>query len=417
MIILEKNLNPYPNLALNGNILNNSIVRTYFALLFSFIFLISSKLGYEYNDNLGYFLFSCLSILLVLTLKFPQKILVFFLCSTMLFMQGIFHFTTHTVISPDAQNYYNYIDYSGGFSQFIDMFWSDLSTNLLSISIYNSFGIIYLPIYYLLNTRDPYLIVGMNTLFTVLIIYMFSRIIIAYFKDEVNKKGLTLFLTLSFLSPSLIYWSSTFLKDITILLICTLSIYLLLKKRYILFLFILVFSYTIRPYSFVPILCYYLIIKRLKKTAILGAIGSFLIVLYKSGFLGAINSFITLGFTVLSPNPFSLANWINETYRTIESAFMIWVVLVIFFVFFTIKKTRTFFVTCFASIYIYNCVLTLISYVQLNYLSSDYGIAAGADDLSRKKLMLVIMFYLMFSYAISAIIEKRKHKYKKTIKL
>lgn len=394
------------------SIMDNRFVKWHFILTAAFFMVFLSRWGYQTSDDLGYFLFNVLLLQFVAALKFPRKLLVFWLCCIMLIAQWIFHFTTQPINSPDAVNYYNYITVFDGFGDFISTFWADLSTNYLNLSIYNSFGFIYLPFYYLFNTTDPYLIVCINTMFAIITIYLFSKMINTHFKTEVNEKSMAIFLALSFLSPSLIYWSSNFLKDITIFLVCTVAVNLLLKKRYVLFFICAVIATVIRPYAIVPIICYYLVMKQMKKTALFGVLGSLLFVVYKAGILGAVNSLFTLAFTVLSPNPFSLSNWSNETFRTVESAFMTVVVLTVLYVFLSIKESRKFYTTCFAAIFIYNCVLTLISYTQINYLNMDYGFAAAADDLSRKKLMLVMLFYLMFAYAVTAVIERRKSKYK-----
>ncbi|KWW17964.1 hypothetical protein AS888_20860 [Peribacillus simplex] len=317
--------------------------------------------------------------------------------------------TVEPVRNPDSVAYINYYGMFGyDYSLFFENFFYDISHNFIFANLFNTFGFLYITFFEVIGDYTPIAMNVYNTVLTILIIYLIYDIVKNHFPYEMGNKKLFngLFLSLCLVSPQLIYWSSIVRKETTIMFFLVLSLWLLLNKRYFLLILVSAFAFTIRQYTFVPVILYFLIFKKMYKTAVFGTIISMVIVFFKSGITGSINTFYTLGISFFSPNPFRLENWSELFYRTTESVVGLIGMIACGIVFLTFRKARGFFVISFLCILSYTCVLELVSYDAALHYGIDYVVGAAGDDLSRKKFFIVFMVYMMIAYAIAVMSAK-----------
>ncbi|WP_042221719.1 hypothetical protein [Oceanobacillus manasiensis] len=308
----------------------------------------------------------------------------------------------------DATRYYVQVaQYQHNFDQFLDFFWASFTTDYLMMSSYPSFGIVYLPMYILFNTDSPLLIVLFNSTNLILISYFSYLITKRHFWQEVNN---TLFSRLIIagllISPTLMYWSSTFSKDIFSVLLAIISLYFLLDKRYILFFLFLVYSTMLRPYSIVIIAIYYVFYRGSKKLMWMGVLGSTAVVAYYVGVKGVVNIFNTLAYLIASPNPFSLVNWDRFFLLEVEILILLGGLALSFYVFINDKQSRKFYLLALGGLYIYSCVMTLLGFGVIDGREQSYSLGSVGDDMSRKKLPIIVLYYTVISYTIVRLSKK-----------
>lgn len=303
----------------------------------------------------------------------------------------------------DATRYYaQVILYQNNFAQFFDFFWEEFTTNHVMSSAYPSFGIIYIPFYILFNTDNAFLIVILNTI---------SLILIAYFSYLITKKNFwqvvnnnELFLSLIFagvlISPTLMFWSSTFSKDVFSILIAIIALYFLLNKRYILFFIFLVYATMLRPYSIAIILIYFAFYKGTTKVMWAGILGSLAIVAYNVGLTGVINTFNTMVYLIASPNPLSLENWNRFFLLEIEIILILIMLALSIYVFVNKKESRKFYLLALSALFIYSCVMTMVGFGVIDSRDEIYSLGSVGDDISRKKLPIIVLYYTVISYTI-----------------
>lgn len=305
------------------------------------------------------------------------------------------------IATSDATRYYaQVINYESNFVQFLEFFWTSFTTDYLMMSAYPAFGIAYLPLYVLLNTESPLLIVLFNTFSLVLISYFSYLIIKKHFWQNINNRSVLSGLVASglLISPTLMYWSSTFSKDVFSVLIAIMSLYFLLNKRHILFLLFLAYATMLRPYSIAIIVIFYALFKGSKRIMWLGVLGSVAVVAYYVGATGVINTFNTMAHLIASPNPFNLDNWDTFFLLEVEILFILGVLALSFLVFVNDKESRKFYFLALGVLFIYSCVMTLVGFEVVDGRELDYGLGSVGDNMSRKKVPIILLFYTVISY-------------------
>jgi len=375
--------------------------------LFVFIFLSTSFFNNDKYYGFAIFLILLLPLFLIVD-KSNLKTVV--LAYPVLALSQFYYFgNMNPIFHQDSIHYYDHLLFFNSLDSFWSVLIEDVKKNFIFMSIWNSFGVFVIPFYSLFNSKDPSIIMVFNTVLLFVIYCTMNKILKKHFTYDASIQKSFVQVTLFFLitSASLSYWSAFFLKDTLILSVSLITLLALLEKRYILFIILSLISYTLRPYSIIPVLCYYVVFKKMKKSLLFGVAVSMIVVLYASGLSGLINTINTLGTMFLSPNPFALSSWVDFPLRTIESLLILITLILSIIVYITNRKSRFFYNMCYLSLFIYSCVLTLISYDYAVYLGMDYGIGVAVDDLSRKKLMVVVLIFIILGYSISNLQKKK----------
>lgn len=252
---------------MNFVIASNKLYRYYLMLLYFISIFLIVRFTIPFGTGLTYVLFigSIASfIFLYRWPNYPKTIL--FLFSFLIIIKLITFFIINPLAGPDEVRYHQLLSSFPTIKDFLVYFWDDVSTNYFGANSFTMFGIIYFPFFELVGSKDPLIIVTLNTLLFISSIYLIHLLNKQHFQFEVKNKFFITVVALSFLSPSLLYWSSTFSKDIFAMFLALLSLYLLLNKKYLWCAIALLFATALRPYSIVIVFSYYILYKKMYRT-------------------------------------------------------------------------------------------------------------------------------------------------------
>lgn len=369
---------------------------TLICVLFSFLTIV------PINTNEKFFILIILFALYVVALLIPweTQFNFLFLGLTFFFSYKIYFLFNMNPIEPlDSIRYFEQVDLFTSLKSFALYAFSEIQTfGILNVSSYTIFGSIYLPFYYLFGSESPHFIAVLNSGLILTSIFLWKKLADYYIKDipgVINKYVVILLL----FSPSISYWSSMFLKDITSVATVIISLYLFHKKKYFGFLIIFVIAIALRPYAIAVLFCYYIVFKRKKILGIAGAIGSLIVVWLQTGFTGFFNAFLNIRYILFSPNPFDAKNFTQLTLPTLESLLILLCVMATIYSFIVSKKSRALIICAGLSIFIYSCVLTLVGSVAIEETES-YGLFTAGDDFFRKRTPMLFIIYLIAAYSI-----------------
>jgi len=398
---------------LNSNSLDSNYSKLelmYLTIIFLAITQIT-RILIDYDYEIGFILFLLFLFPVVLHFKIEHKTTL--AIGYLVFMVAKINYllTVEPVNNPDSVAYIGYYGTFGyNYSVFFNSFINDISHNFIFANLFNTFGFLYITFFEIVGDTSPLAMNIYNTILTLLTVYMFYDLFKKHFPYKIRNLHIfsMLFLTLCLVSPQLIYWSSIVRKETTIMFFSVLSLWLLLNKRYFLLILVSAYAYTIRQYTFVPVILYFLLFKKMYKTVTIGTIFSLCVVFLKTGLTGVINSFYTLGISFFSPNPLRYENWQNLFFRTTESVWLLIGMFICLVIFVTHKKARGFFVLSFLCILSYTAVLELVNYDAAQHYDIAYGVGVAGDDLSRKKFFIIFFVYMMVAYASTIFLSRIK---------
>jgi hypothetical protein len=264
------------------------------------------------------------------------------------------------------------------------------------------FPLFYLPLYETLPIDRPVGILLVNVVLwfgTALLV----RELVSWKFGSNRHYSPNLLFVLLLVSPSAIYWTGTFNKEITSTFLCVLAAYLFLRDRYLLFGAVLLVATGIRPYSVAIIYVYVAVFRRDFRLLVLGALGSLAVVLIAtSSLVPLLNSILVTGFLFVSPNPFEVANWLDPFvfFRTVEGV-LVGVVSVFAGILFLTKReyTREMLLVGLGA-FIYGLVLTLVGYHVTVGDGEPYTLLTIGDTVLRKKMPLLPLVGLWTAYGI-----------------
>lgn len=390
------------NSLINREINLNKLLRVYGTLLFLVISSLIISITYGIDELVATAVALGLIFPLLFLFEWPKYTGLIYTSFFIVIIVKIYYLMTlNPLAGPDEVNYYNQlIQYDGNLWGFVNYFIEELKTNHILMSAYPAFGIAYIPIYALLNTDSVYLIVIINLFSLVLLSFLIYKINVKHFDFDVANRDLFLSIAAAgiIISPSMMFWTSTFSKDVFGILVAIASLYFFLQKRKFISILLLAYATMIRPYSIVFVFIYYCIYKKKYKLLSFGALASIAIVFYFVGFEGVINSILSIAYLIASPNPLSVENWINYPIPAIESILIAGAVLLSAYLFMKDKKSRGFFYLCFTSILIYALTMTLVGHEFVTGRGGDYGVGVIGDNIMRKKLPVIMIFYTMLAY-------------------
>ena len=310
------------------------------------------------------------------------------------------------ITGPDSSKYFQQTQYYNTLKDFFIMAINVMQERgVYGATSYTIFGIFYMPFYFLLNLSLPQSIALFNSLAIVAIIYIWHKITVHYFSNQLTAPQLKLFngflVIMLFISPVLTYWSSAFLKDVFGLFLGVISLFLFMKKRYVLTIIFVLIAIAIRPYALAFIFCFWLINTQRNKLALIGALSASAFVVYKAGVIGLVNTVPMMARILMTPNPFSLENWSSFFFPTVEGIIVILGTMFALINFLGNKESRRIYITFFFALVIYACTLTLVGHTILLSRDLDYGILSAGDDMFRKKLPFMLVTYTMIAYTVS----------------
>ncbi|WP_339317920.1 hypothetical protein [Paenibacillus sp. FSL R10-2734] len=387
-------------------------------LYFAIGFLLIERFLFKGDGDTAYFVsLLIVSVILLIAYKWPAKpYIIFFGFLVLVFGKIYYGFSMDPIVGSDEIRYHaQMLAQINDFNGYLDYVKDKLTLNY---SIYPSFGMFFMPFYYLFGSDNRMIIVIFNTVMLVSLAqfaFKANRSIIEEY-SEINSKDKNLYTALIVFgvlaSPSFMYWSSTFAKDITNICISFAALYLLIKKKYFWFIVVMFVATIFRPYTIVFTLGYYFIYKRSMKMMVLSVIGAIALVFYKTGITGLINTVFSAAYLVVAPFPFNYDNWVNYRLSSLESLLSIILTVVAILLFLSRKETRKFLMLCALCLYLYACVVTAVGHVALGNAGMNYGLGMVGDNMTRKKLPIIVLLYMVFSYCLTYMEGNRKAKSK-----
>lgn len=371
-------------------------------LLYSFLMIGFGHVLIGTQSNLGIILLLFGLLPWTLFFKWEADIRLIFAAALLLVLAKVFYLINlNPITGPDAVRYYQQVLQYVDFGYFLDMFMLELKNNFLLASAYPSFGLAYIPFFKIFNSTSVEIIVVFNTIFIILTAYVFSKVLKKYGEKIGLNKGAALIICTIFplISPALSYWSSTFSKDIFTQFVTVLCLYLLLKKRFVFFVLLMIYATMLRDYSIAIVIIYYCLLKQMNKSLFFILLGSFGLVLYNVGFAGIYNVGVSFGYLLLAPNPLDLTNW--NSFFAIEAEILVVFVLGVLmsvYVFIRDKDSRKFYIGILTSLLIYSCIMTLVGSIAVSNQGGEYGAGMVGDNVSRKKLPIILILFMVTAY-------------------
>lgn len=384
-------------------------IRPIMILIYMLLALLATKWVYMVDAHVGMVAFYIMLIPFFFMLKWPNHPAALFLgFSIMLIGKFVYALTTDPLAGPDAYHYFDQVILYSRWSEFYTYAIDHIKTNFLDASAYPIFGLLYMPFYKFLGDAHPLTIITLNSLLLILCCYMTYLLNKTHFRfDMPNREAYYAVLIFgSLASPSFMYMSSIFAKDVACVLLGLYSAYVLLNRRYVLFLVVIIYSTMLRDYSIVYSLGFYCLFSKSFKTALAMMIAAIGILAVKVGIFGLLNAALLTFFLFISPNPMNNSNWDTSiVLRTIEAVFMLFSLLLSVIVYIRHKETRKFYVLCLILLYTYACALVLVGFVSITGKDMEYTVGTIGDNMARKKLPILPIVYMMNAYTIAWLIK------------
>lgn len=377
------------------------------AALYIVMLLLLSKLLLPLDQQLGTVLYFALLLpFFFMLLRWPNTPVALFVgIFVMLGGKLIYAMTQNPVTGLDETRYYEQIGAFQGFTDFFPYAIDHITNQWNDLSAYPMFGLIYMPFYKWLELEDTFSIVMLNSLLLILVVNSMYRLNESYFHYEMAQEQRMRFHSYVIfgllISPAFMLMSSVFAKDVACALLGLYGASLLLRRKYLLFLLVLLYSTGLRDYAIVYTFGFYFLYAKRVRTAFVVMVLAMGMLVLLIGPLGLMNSFLLVVFLFLSPNPINAGNWSPElVYRTLEALWMTGGLILSVLNFIRFKDTRPFYIIAFILLYTYACTLVLVGYVSISGRELEYGLGSVGDNMVRKKLPVLPLLYVVFAYSL-----------------
>ncbi|BBH19565.1 hypothetical protein Back11_09100 [Paenibacillus baekrokdamisoli] len=375
------------------------------AALYLVMLLMLGKLLFPLDEQLGMVAFFALMIpFFFFLLRWPNTPGALYggIC-IMLLGKLVYAITTNPVTGPDEIHYYEQVSTFDQLSDFMPYAWNHIMTQWANVSAYPMFGLLYMPFFKWLAFQDPLPIIMLNSVLLILIVNQTYRLNESRFNYQMEREQVTRFHSIVILgllvSPSFMLMSSVFAKDVTCALLGIYCAGLLLRRKYLLFILLLLYSTGLRDYSLVYTFGYFFLYANKIRTAVVVMCLAMGILVMQIGPLGLINSSLLTFYLFISPNPIKFSNWdITYLFRTLEALFMSIGLIISILNFIRFKETRPFYAMVFTLLFTYACTLVLVGYVTVTGRDLDYGVGTIGDNMVRKKLPVLPLLYIVQAY-------------------
>ncbi|WP_201007453.1 hypothetical protein [Paenibacillus glycanilyticus] len=375
---------------------------------YSVLLILTAKWAFAADERLSLILYSGLLLPFFVLMRWPNApVLLMASFTATLAGKAIYAATVNPLAGPDEIHYYEQVTTFEKLSQFMPYAMEQIQTSWMNISAYPVFGLLYMPFFKWLELDDPLAIILFNTVLLILIVNSTYKLNAGRFgyelPDPENSKQSFVIVSVVglMLSPSLMYMSSLFAKDITCVWLGLLGAQLLVRKRWLLFILVIVYATGLRDYAIIYTLSFYFLYTQKVRTSLCVMAGAAGLLFLQIGPLGIINATMLSIFLFLSPNPINFSNWEPELLlRTLEAVFMGIILMISVYQAIVYKETRKFYLMAAALIFTYACTLVLVGYVTITGRELDYGVGTIGDNMVRKKLPVLPILYTIAAYAI-----------------
>lgn len=386
---------------------SRSSVRHMLLLVYFILLPITGRWMFEWDERLALVAFFALLLPMFALLRWPHAPLAL-MTGFILMLVGklVYAVTTDPLAGPDEVHYYEQVTGFERLSQFLPYAMEHFQTQWMNISAYPVFGLLYMPFYKWLQLDDPLAIIWLNTVLLMLTAnsaYRLNDRYFAYTMPEGGREAFDRALIFTLLaSPSLMYMSSLFAKDVTCVLLGLYGASLMLRRKWLLFIVIIAYATGLRDYAIVYTLCFYLLYTRRLKAAIGVTAAACAIIVLQIGPLGLLNAGMLTVFLFISPNPINPGNWEPALMlRTAEALLMTLVLVASVYQYARRKETRPFYNIAFILLFTYACALVLVGYVTIMGRSLEYGLGTIGDNMVRKKLPVIPLIYTICAYTFA----------------
>lgn len=375
---------------------------------YSVLLVLTARWAFAADERLSLILYCGLLLPFFVLMRWPNApVLLMASFTATLAGKAIYAATVNPLAGPDEIHYYEQVTTFEKLSQFMPYAIEQIQSGWMNISAYPVFGLMYMPFYKWLELDDPLAIILFNTVLLILIVNSSYRLNDSRFSyalpDPDNSRQPFMIISVIglMLSPSLMYMSSLFAKDITCVWLGLLAALLLLQKRWLLFLIVILYATGLRDYAVIYTLCFYFLYTQRIRTAVCVMLAAAGLLFMQIGPLGIINAVMLSIFLFISPNPMNFSNWEPELLlRTLEAVFMGIVLMISVYQAIVYKETRKFYLMAALLIFTYACALVLVGYVTITGRELDYGVGTIGDNMVRKKLPVLPLLYTIAAYAM-----------------
>ncbi|BBI32093.1 hypothetical protein [Cohnella abietis] len=375
-------------------------------IIYTVLIFAASGLLFQWDTETGIILFFAMLIPLVGLMRWPNSPKLLFIGFVVMVIGKLVYVQTlNPLRGPDEKHYYEQVVAFADLGSFFNFAWEHIVTNWSNASAYPVYGMLYMPFFKGMQIDHPLTIVVFNTLIFLVVVqqtYQLCRDHFNYPLPELTDNKFRSWIIFGLLiSPSFMFMSSLFAKDVTCALLGMYGALLLIRKKYIWFIIVLLYATGLRDYAFVYTVGIYLLYKGHLKTAFTFTVGAAGIVFLFTGFSGVINAGLLTLFLFLSPNPFNPANWDPVMmYRTAEALFMSLSIAGAVMVYINAPETRKFYKIVLFVLFTYACTLILVGYVTIVTRELDYGVGTIGDNMVRKKLPILPLLYVFSAYTM-----------------
>lgn len=366
-------------------------------------------------------LFALPLILLFIPLRVHQGVRLF---AGYAFVAGMVAFALNTDVlaGPDEVRYFAQVERFQSVGGFFAHVYAVLREHWVLGTAYLSFPVLYLPYYGTLGLQQPESIVALNVLFWLLTVGLAAWMFQRWWPEHLESAPVAGFFVLASFSPAAMYFTSIFAKDAGATLLAVLAALCVLRGRWVAAIPLLYFGTMLRPYTIAIAGAYVLLSRASTRGLLLAAAGAVGVVFVVTGLRtdALINVALLSGFMFLSPQPLNPDNWVGYlTPLALEGVFLGGLAAISLLVMLFSPTTRPLYCRTFSAVIIYAAVLVLVGYVHIRALGLSYGVGTAGDNMLRKKLPLVPVFYLHAAVTLRALFNALlpKRAYMETPKL
>lgn len=385
---------------------DRDVRRTLLAVIYGTLAFLASCALLRWSTGAGIGLFFALLLPLLALLRWPNAPrLLFAGFATMVGGKLLYAATLDPLKGPDEKHYFAQVAAFQNLGSFFRYAWEQIQLNGFNVSAYPIFGMLYMPFYKGAHLDDPLAIVVFNSLLLLLVAHQTCLLCRDHFPFPLPAGGDTKLQAWTafglFVSPSFMFMSSIFAKDVTSVLLGLLGALLLLRRRYVLFVAVMLYATGLRDYAIVYTLGYWALLRGRTNTALAMLAVSAAAVFAFAGASGVMNAGLLTVYLYLSPNPLNASNWDPAVlYRTLEAIWMTFSLIASVVVYVKAPASRRFYRIGLIVLATYACTLILVGYMTVVTRELDYGVGTIGDNMVRKKLPVLPLLYMFSVYTM-----------------
>lgn len=270
---------------------------------------------------------------------------------------------------------------------------------------------------------SPDAVAFLNSIFLVISAHTWCDLVRRKYSTDVEQSSKFYKYTFAFflLSPSLVYWSSAYNKDVITLaatVLCAAAIY---DKKVIAAIVWLTVATLLRPYAVIIVLTYLLFLYPLRIRSRLACCGLAATVVFAAtgfSYAAVANMPVATLYVFMSPNPFDTANWalwfdngrwaFSPLFFTFESVFYGMMLALGSCLFILRPRSRGAFSSIIGSIFLGVGSLVYIGFLRTGSLGGNYEFLHLGETFLRKKLMVMPLIITWAALALSQTGSARK---------